>query len=245
MKHKANKPLFVWRAFVNHALPFPASGSYGSLSIEIQLAYKATDPYQLAKPVPVYPTSWGSKETLEFKFQSSFQRDPEEPTSWYGGRLNFHSENIGGKSVILPWFQRLLPEPIGTGNDAVQTLWDALAKNAKRVAYSCVLNEFVDAFSWEKAESYRTYIDTGITRRGSEGCIINAYAPIDASNEVITHAISKALRESPHCSDAQFAEWITAGSLWKPAYHSGNLHHRPLDINEILHPHKNKDQSAA
>lgn len=231
MSSTAYKPLIAWRAIMN---PAERPRAHGALLIEVfNLLRPESNSYYLDKPVPVYPRGWGERETLEFKFQCSFP-EPDSLPGWYAGKFSLTSDHIGGKSVLMPWFGKHFPEHIGTGTEAARTLIDILSKKAKRVAYSGVLSDHVDACRWQEAENLRCYIDQGITRNGSEGCIINAYAKIGASDETITKAIATALRKSTHCTDAKFAEWINNGSQWKPAYHSECPHHRPATLAEIF-----------
>ena len=135
----------------------------------------------------------------------------------------------------MPWIRRILPEDIGTDTPGARKLWDIFTTHAKRVSYSCVMSEFVDAFRWEEAENYRCYIDKGVPQQHSEGCIVNAYAKANASDEVITQAVAKVLRQSHHCSDAQFADWINSGSRWQQAYgHTPGAQHHPHTLAEIF-----------
>jgi hypothetical protein len=225
MKNK----IIAWRTFMH--LPQRPS-DYGKLAIEVMVLNKPS-PDDSNKPVPVYTTGYGARERLEIKFQSNHgvvESGTENGPHWYGGSMSLEFSELSSVSLIMPW---LAKKSQGDRLYGPQEVIALLTQHARHVAYSCSLSEMVDAARWADAENYRCYHDIGLSDSG--GCIINTYVKDGATQEVITHAMAKALRNSKYCSDAKFAAWISAGSQWKAAYRGDAApHHRPLTMDEMF-----------
>lgn len=222
---------------------------YGSLEITVTMGFRPpAGHHALDKPVPVILTpSYPQAGRLSVHFQCNRGEIADGTTDgcrWYGGSMKYHSDDMSADCPTLKWWRKNYQESHGY---QARNLIEWLASKATHVAFSPVMAEFVDAHEHEKAESYRLYYESGIpSRNESQGCIINAYALKTASDEEITAAVAKALRQSPHCGDKEFAEWIQNGSQWKCGFrHESKLHTPPGFADMLGHWAEEQKPSAA
>jgi hypothetical protein len=222
---------------------------YGALDITLTMGFRPpAGHHALDKPVPVILTpSYPHAGRLTVHFQCNRGEIAPGTTDgcrWYGGRICYAADELTADCPTLKWWRKNFTESHGY---EARNLIEWLTAKATRVAFSPAMSEFVDAHNHEKAESYRLYYETGIpSRRDRGGCIINTHAPKTASDEEITAAVSKALRESPYCSDHEFAEWIQNGSQWECGFRHESKLHAPPDILDILgHPADEETRDAA
>jgi hypothetical protein len=213
---------------------------YGHIDISITMGHRPpAGHYQLEKPVPVILTpSYPNPGRITVRFQCNRGEIAEGTTDgcrWYGGRMSYTCDDMRADCPTMKWWRKNFNE---SQVHSCRSMIEWLTSKATRVAYSVVMSEFVDARNHAAAESYRLFYETGIPgRHESNGCIINAYTHKDATDQEVTAAVTKALRESHHCSDADFAAWVTAGCQWNRSYYHESKLHTPASILEILgHP---------
>ena len=205
-----NKPLHLWTTL------YEKERNYHLLKLRLFQGYKH-DFHRF--PVPAYDRSYDS-DCIELSFQATVGETRPgtlDGPRWYGGRYSLERQRIGGKSELHSWFSRIVPESMGFADLGVPGLLTALQSKAQRVAHSSELASYVPLEHYDRAQTFRCYIDKGIT---TSGCIINAYVRAGATDEEITAAVSRALRDSQCASTEELAAWVNAGRKFELAYRS-------------------------
>lgn len=226
----------VWRTFMT--LP-KHSNDFGKLVINLMFAGRPQKAeYRTGFPFPVLPRGYSQRsEQIDLSFQCNYgavASGTANGPDWYGGSLKYSRDNITTDFALAAWFKRTFKDPRSLTHP--RTILDHLSRSKSvHVAHCLTISELVEAKHWQQANRYRCYHDVGAPRDGSEGCIINAYAIETASDEEITRIVSRAMRESRHCTDAQFAGWVANGSKWAVVHRwNGDCDHHPHTIEEIF-----------
>lgn len=199
---------------------------FGKLCITILPVIELAD--SGSYPVRVFNSHW-NKEEIEISFQSNY----EDPRRWYAGSLSYNCERIAADAfTLMPWFKRRFNDRHGYKDP--RDILTVLSRHSRQVWYSSVFNHYIEAKHFDAVKELRCFYDTNVPGHTS-GCTINAYAPAGSSPETIRAAVEKALRESRHCSGAEFAGWVANGSTWKAAHHD-KLPVRPPSMEDVCAP---------
>lgn len=162
---------------------------------------RGTDRY----PVPVMDHD--HSQAVEITWQSN----ADSPTDWYGMKVSFSQD--GGRCIwstpaLYNTLRRFLKD---CANQSPAEVLAAMGKaKVPQGIYSSVFYHFIPRAQWDRANEYYLWIDRGIsTKKGS--CTVNAYTIGNTHVEGV-QAVANALRQSRHCSDQEFVDWMNNGS---------------------------------